>query len=356
MNKDEIQFHPIADLFPMMSQDEAEVLCLDIAANGQREPILMAVDEADGKVKIADGRNRYRACMSVNVEPQFRMWDGEGSLRDVVVSLNLKRRHLSESQRAMVAAKLAKMERGRPETNPSIEGIITQDKAASALNVSVASVERASKVQKQGIPELVAAVEADEISVSMAATIASMSPKKQKAHIKRGRKAKKGILGKIKERSIRAAAQGKATCVVCGPDIEDTDSNFLAAVQFVSKQFPRHARYLTDIANELAEDSLLEGTLAGRNKILALIDDGVLELVACRQASGLPLDEFDHIKADLLYHKLVEIVTQGGKTEAARGARKELFRRTEKSLDEIVELTYEMDDDFPEKDVYLERW
>ena len=48
-------------------------------------------------------------------EPTFREWSGEGSLVAFVVSLNLHRRHLDESQRAMVAAKIANMPSHRPE-------------------------------------------------------------------------------------------------------------------------------------------------------------------------------------------------------------------------------------------------
>ena len=70
----------------------------DILENGQREPIWIY----DGK--IIDGRNRYRACRDAGIEPALRTWNGEGSLVQFVVSLNLHRRHLTSSQRAAIAA------------------------------------------------------------------------------------------------------------------------------------------------------------------------------------------------------------------------------------------------------------
>jgi len=47
-------------------------------------------------------------------------------------SLNLHRRHLNESQRAMVAARLATLGKGRPSEKDSIESI-TRDDAADLL-------------------------------------------------------------------------------------------------------------------------------------------------------------------------------------------------------------------------------
>ena len=64
---------------------------------------------------MIDGRHRARVCSDLGVEPTVREYEGEeSSLVAFVVSLNLHRRHLDESQRAMVAAKLATMNRGRP--------------------------------------------------------------------------------------------------------------------------------------------------------------------------------------------------------------------------------------------------
>lgn len=94
----ELEFHPVADIFPMMADDEFAGLVADIRERGQREPVWL---HPDGR--IVDGRNRYQACLAAGVEPRTRMWDGRGSLVEFVVSLNLHRRHLDKSQRAMVA-------------------------------------------------------------------------------------------------------------------------------------------------------------------------------------------------------------------------------------------------------------
>src|SRR5713226_5531033 len=95
--------HAVAELFHCWRGRAFEELAADIKKNGLREPILL-----DGEGRIVDGRNRYRACLAAGVEPRFVEWEGEGELAELAVSLNLRRRHLNESQRALVAAKLAK--------------------------------------------------------------------------------------------------------------------------------------------------------------------------------------------------------------------------------------------------------
>jgi N6-adenosine-specific RNA methylase IME4 len=90
------EYHEVANIFPMMSADEFSALVEDIRANGQREPIYLH------EGRIIDGRNRYRACQQLGIEPDTRVWDGVGSLVAFVVSLNLQRRHLTSSQRVTV--------------------------------------------------------------------------------------------------------------------------------------------------------------------------------------------------------------------------------------------------------------
>lgn len=94
-----MKFHPIADIFPNMSESEFLELKEDIQKNGLIEPIWTHQD------KIIDGRNRYNACMELGVKPRFKKWTqiNGTSLIDFVIALNLKRRHLTASQKAMSA-------------------------------------------------------------------------------------------------------------------------------------------------------------------------------------------------------------------------------------------------------------
>jgi hypothetical protein len=98
------RIHPAAEMFPRMPGDEFVALKQDIRANGLIEPIWLLDDQ------ILDGRHRYYACQEVGVTPSFREYQGDDAAA-FVVSLNLKRRHLSESQRAAVAVRLANMPR-----------------------------------------------------------------------------------------------------------------------------------------------------------------------------------------------------------------------------------------------------
>src|SRR6516164_995725 len=112
----ELEFHPVAD----------------IKVKGLCEPIVLYEN------KTLDGRNRYLACIAAGIEPTFKTYEGTDPVA-FVISANLCRRHLTESQRAMIAAKLATFGRGRPSENASIEAI-SQDDAADMLKVSRSSV------------------------------------------------------------------------------------------------------------------------------------------------------------------------------------------------------------------------
>ncbi len=177
-----MRVHPVADIFPRMTAAEYAALRDDIEANGQREPIWVF----DGQ--IIDGRHRAQACEEIGIEPAVREYDGdESGLVGFVVSLNLHRRHLDESQRAMVGARLANLERGSNQHSPIGEPSVTQAKAAELLNVGKRSVERAREVLDNGAPELVAAVERGEVSVSAAASVADAPKERQVEIVARGR-------------------------------------------------------------------------------------------------------------------------------------------------------------------------
>lgn len=198
---DKIEVHPVADIFPALDGDAFRELCEDIKAHGLREPIKLDMDG-----RIIDGRNRYSACLEAGVKPRFEKWlpDGNESVVDYVVSMNLRRRHMSESQRSMVAAELANMKRGKPSKDNVGIPTLSQPEAAKLLNVSRDSVVQATKVREKGTPELVGAVKSGKASVHAAAALADAEPEKQRAIVA---KSKKEILAEAKKIKAEQSAE-----------------------------------------------------------------------------------------------------------------------------------------------------
>jgi len=173
----EYEFHELANEFPLLGGDGFDGLVNDIREHGLREPIWLY------EGKILDGRNRYRACQKIGIEPDTREYEGDG-LEAFVLSLNLHRRHLTTSQRALLAAKQTNLthggQRGDKDQGANLpDGSVSSANAAEALNVSERIVKTARTVQENGSPELVEAVEKGDVSVSKASEISKKVPKER---------------------------------------------------------------------------------------------------------------------------------------------------------------------------------
>ena len=97
--------------------------------------------------------------------------------------MNLHRRHLDESGRSWVAAKLENMQQGRPGKDANLhDSAITRAKAAELLNVSTRSVASASKVQAEAAPEIHQAVESGAMSVAGVPICSYPAVTKEKGH------------------------------------------------------------------------------------------------------------------------------------------------------------------------------
>ena len=92
----ELKDHPYANIFPLLDPTALDWLAEDIKTNGLMNSISLF------ESKILDGRNRFRACLKVGVEPHFVEFTGEDPL-SFVISANAVRRDLTTSQRAAVA-------------------------------------------------------------------------------------------------------------------------------------------------------------------------------------------------------------------------------------------------------------
>lgn len=196
-----MDFHPLSEIFPLLPDAELSALADDIKAHGLREPIWLYESQ------ILDGRNRWRACELAGIaERPTRQYDGDDPV-GFVVSLNLHRRHLSESQRASVAAEIENMRQGeRTDLEPNANlHKVSRERAAELLNVSPRSVAAASRVHDSGAPELVSALKQGKVSVSAAADVAGLPMEQQKEIVARG---EREILEAAKQiRTERAAVK-----------------------------------------------------------------------------------------------------------------------------------------------------
>jgi predicted HTH domain antitoxin len=98
-----------------------------------------------------------------------RSFPSKTAIGAFVVSLNLHRRHLNESQRSMVGARIARLKRGDNQ-HSSIE-LTSQSETAELLNVGVASIKRAKKVLDEGTHLLIEKIEQGKVAVSTAAEL-----------------------------------------------------------------------------------------------------------------------------------------------------------------------------------------
>jgi DNA modification methylase len=165
----EYETHPAADVFPLLEGADFAALCADIAEHGLREPITRV--RLGRKLVILDGRNRLRACVATSTKLQWHEFDGDDPLA-FVISTNLRRRHMNESQRAMVAARLEGLERGRPRKDADLH--LSRHEASSMVNVSERLVASASKVLDKGAQKLADAVDSGEFAVSAAAELVDL--------------------------------------------------------------------------------------------------------------------------------------------------------------------------------------
>lgn len=226
--------HEVASIFPLLEGEDFDELVEDIREHGLREPIVRVWEEVKGirDPLILDGRNRLRACEVARVRPEFRNYEGDDPIA-YVLSLNLSRRHMNESQRAMVGARVkplfeseaakrraatqnndrgaaARAQQPSPEKNAAGRA---RDKAGAKLSVSGRSVQYAETVLRQAAPEVVKAVESGRLAVSAAAQLSRLCPEKQLTVLDRskGRPGRVSALVRQHERAVLAAKLNAST-------------------------------------------------------------------------------------------------------------------------------------------------
>jgi protein gp37 len=183
--------HPAAAIFAKMSEEELRRLADDIRENGQREPIVLTQEGM-----ILDGRNRAAACEWAGLVPlETTVWDGvPGEELQFVLSRNIHRRHLNESQRAMAAALAREMVNGirrgggKVVNLPPGSGTKTAEILGELFSVSEKLVRLAMPIS--GCPVLCEAVQSGRYKVSAVSRLVKLSPAEQRQRLDEWDKAK----------------------------------------------------------------------------------------------------------------------------------------------------------------------
>jgi len=180
--------HPYANEFPMMSDAELGDLAAKIKATRQEVPIVL-----DQHERVVDGRNRLAACRRAGVGPivEKRIFKTDRDVLDYVTAMNLARRHLSATQRAIIADRLANLKDGQhksgmptgiPDTEtPLFVPSVSLDEAAEKLKVSRRHTARARRVRLNAIPEIQEMVAHEELTILPADEVAAMPEEEQRA-------------------------------------------------------------------------------------------------------------------------------------------------------------------------------
>ena len=196
--------HPLSDLFPLMQGEAYEALVNDIRTNGQRDAIVLF------EGMVLDGRNRQRACAELDLTPKTKAFHGKDPLA-YVISVNLHRRQLDESQRAMVATKIETMKHGGARGVQDANLHLARADAARIVNVSTRTVADAKKVRDKGTKELVEAVEQGKVAVSLAAKVAELPKDQQRKLVNADEGELRGAVKKARraDRDAELAAKTK---------------------------------------------------------------------------------------------------------------------------------------------------
>lgn len=188
------EIHEAAKIMPPMSDAEYRALKDDIEANGLKNPVAML----DGE--LLDGIHRMQACIDLGMTLRTVDVKLNGQTpAEYVFSQNYHRRHLTESQRGMVAAKMRKLAKNAGNNGESAN-LHSLETAAEAVNVSRRTVASATKVVVDGSVALQDAVEASEVPVSVAAKLTELPKSEQTAAVKAGPKGIKKAVAKVEKK------------------------------------------------------------------------------------------------------------------------------------------------------------
>ena len=236
-----------------LTPEEHEALERSILAEGCRDALVLWGDV------LVDGHNRYGICQKHDLPFQTVQNPRFQSMEDVhlwMIDQHLGRRSVSDFQRGVLALRKREIETDRHsrkvaataepgnETTPAMQGsapgnestsplptptpLNSREAIAKAARLSSSQVVMIEKIQKQAVPELVAAVKSGTISINAAAAVATLPAEEQVAAVAAGKDELKQAAKRVRDlkrkpRDEAAHSDETATQADAGPRSSDAD-------------------------------------------------------------------------------------------------------------------------------------
>ncbi|NCT81968.1 MAG: plasmid replication/partition related protein [Comamonadaceae bacterium] len=231
-----------------LTPEEHEALERSLLAEGCRDALVLW-----GNV-LVDGHNRYGICRKHGLpfqtvqNPRFQSMEdvhlwmidqhlGRRSVSDFQRGvLALRKREIVAERRARSAAAAASAEAPQqevdavaPPAQAAAQALETREALARAARLSSNQVVQIEKIQKQGAPELVAAVKAGTISLNAAAAVASLPAEEQAAAAAAGAEELKQAAKRVREakRKPPVPAPAAEEGAVAAPLVAESDVDSL---------------------------------------------------------------------------------------------------------------------------------
>lgn len=200
-----------------LTDDERTALERSLLAEGCRDALVLWGDV------LVDGHNRYGICQKHGLPFQTVQNTRFQSMEDVhlwMIDQHLGRRSVSDFQRGVLALRMKEIvaaRQARPagdvEAAPGAEAVTggaalsSREAVARAARLSSSQMVMIERIQKQGAPELVAAVKSGAISINAAAAVATLPADEQSAAAVAGKDELKQAAKRVREARRKAPVE-----------------------------------------------------------------------------------------------------------------------------------------------------
>lgn len=248
-----VSIHPAAETFPMVTIEEFDALVEDIRTNGLQKPLTQTGDR-----QLLSGRARYAACHKLGIEPTYSVY--RGNPWTFVIHENLDTRQMTEQQRAMAGARM--MFNRKPQNM-----MPRREELARLLGVSGRAIARASIVLRKAIPDIIALVDDNRMTLTTGERVAPLDTEAQEnmaAKVRRGIHANKVAppAPAYGMRDIQAKHRREGSDIEAPLKMATTTASFLVAMEDALEgkeiiETPEDMRDARSIAAQLTRGALV---------------------------------------------------------------------------------------------------